>query len=174
MSSYDGRVYLHNPTKYTLLHTLEIPTKNTGVIRFDFSRDSTVLRVATSANELMCFSVEDRQVIVSPNATRDVEWSTTTCPYTWMTQGSVRPTVEGITICAVCVSPRNDYVLVSYINGDVRLYNFPCQTAESQYLLIRGVATQASRLCFSSDGKYLLVLDTFTRALLQYKIDKIK
>jgi hypothetical protein len=39
-----------------------------------------------------------------------------------------------------------------------------------RFLPIGGVATQAHTLRFSSDGRYLVVLDAYTRAVMQYKL----
>lgn len=175
VASHDGKLYLHDASNYTLLQTIEIPTKNVGITRFDFSTDSQVVRLSTTAEELFYFKIgsgEDRvvEMLTTPSAVRDIAWSTTTCPYTWLTMGVWRQTLEGINVQAMNVNPRKDLVCVSYQNGDIRLYRFPVQSPESEYLLIRGVATQSSRMAFTADNQFLIIIDTFTRAILIYRL----
>lgn len=56
---------------------------------------------------------------------------------------------------------------MSYQNGDVRLYTFPCQEhVDRPYVPLGGIATQASNMAFSSDGRYLVMLDAFSRAII--------
>jgi hypothetical protein len=56
---------------------------------------------------------------------------------------------------------------VSYQNGDVRLYTFPCQDyVDRPFVSLGGIATQASNMAFSSDGRYLIMLDAYTRAII--------
>lgn len=60
---------------------------------------------------------------------------------------------------------------VSYQNGEVRLYRFPCQSHKgAQYKVIPGVATQAARMVFSSDNRYLVVLDSYCRTVLVWSL----
>ncbi len=61
--------------------------------------------------------------------------------------------------------------MVSYQNGEVRLYSFPClEYVDRPYILLGGIATQAAQMAFSSDGRYLVLLDTYTRAILQVSL----
>ena len=68
---------------------------------------------------------------------------------------------------AVAVHPKREMAAVSYQNGDVRLYTFPCQDyVDRPFVELGGIATQASNMAFSSDGRYLVMLDAFTRAVV--------
>ncbi len=85
-----------------------------------------------------------------------------------------RPAPEGVNVLAVAINTKGSLIAVSYQNGDVRLYRYPCVSyAESLYCVIPGVATHCSRLAFSSDGRFLVVLDSFTRAVLQFGLDPL-
>jgi hypothetical protein len=76
--------------------------------------------------------------------------------------------VDNINVISVTVSPRKNAAAVSYQNGEVRLYMFPClEYVNTPYILLGGIATQAMQLAFSSDGRYLVMLDSYTRAVLQ-------
>lgn len=75
---------------------------------------------------------------------------------------------------AVVVNVRKTAAAVSYQNGEVRLYTFPCQEHTGRkYITVKGTATQAHRMAFSSDGRYLIILDSFTRTIMQYTLKPI-
>ena len=61
--------------------------------------------------------------------------------------------------------PKREMAACLYQNGDVRLYFPVSRLRESPYVHLGGVATQASGMSFSSDGRYLTV-DTYTRAVI--------
>ena len=85
--------------------------------------------------------------------------------------GVWRPSVDNINVISATVSPRRNAVAVSYQNGEVRLYSFPClEHVDRPYILLGGVATQAAQMAFSSDGRYLVILDSYTRAILQVSL----
>ena len=170
IASYDGKVYLHNSVTYNLVKELEAPSKNCGILKVDFSFDSKIIRLATSLNELLFFTVADSELILSPNATRDIVWYSTTVPYSWLTQGACRPFIEGVSILALALNPSKNMIAVSYQSGEVKLFNYPCQTLESKSLTLGGIATQATKLLFTDDNQYLLLLDSYQRAIIQYKL----
>lgn len=41
---------------------------------------------------------------------------------------------------------------------------------KAPFLVVPGVATKSTRLRFSKDGNYLLVVDVLVRSVLQYRI----
>ena len=171
MASADSRIYLHAADNFAFLRVVATPTKNCIVERIDFSEDATIIRASTDKDELYHFTVETGDIITSPLATRDTLWKTETCIYTFMSQGYWRPSVDGINVLCVALNARKTMAAVSYQNGDIRLYRFPSLShTESLYKTIRGVATQSARMCFSSDGRYLVVLDSFCRTVLVYTI----
>lgn len=79
--------------------------------------------------------------------------------------------MDNINVMSVSISPRKNAAAVSYQNGEVRLYSFPClEYVERPYILLGGIATQAAQMAFSSDGRYLVLLDSYTRAVLQVSL----
>lgn len=87
VASSDGRVYLHDTKKFTLLRTMEMPTRNCSVTRIDFSLDAATLRVCTSFDQLLFVAVASGDFIPTPTLVRDVAWHDPTCPFTWLAQG---------------------------------------------------------------------------------------
>ena len=175
VASYDGRVYLHaaagGGSTFDFIATLDNPSKNIGALRVDFSEDGAFIRTATANLDLLHFATADRTIIDVGTNVRDVTWASTTCPYTWLTHGSVRPNAEGINVLTASVNPRRTLVAVGYQNGDVRIYRYPCCSPEANFIEVPGVASQSSRMLFTEDNRYLLILDTFTRAIVTYKIN---
>lgn len=170
VASNDGKVYLHSAVDFNFVGSIDNPSKNIGSLRIDFSADSTFMRIATANQDLLHFTVADRTIIEVGTIVRDVVWASTTCPYTWLAHGCVRPNGDGINILTVSVNPRKNLVAAGYQNGDVRIYRYPCCNPEANYITISGVASQSSRLLFTDDNRYLLILDTFTRAIVTYKL----
>lgn len=173
MASADGRIYLHSAENFAFMRTVTTPTKNCIVKRIDFSLDASILRASTNQDELYHFTIETGDIITSPLATRDTRWSTESCVYTFASQGYWRPPVDGINVLAIAIDARKTVAAVSYQDGQVRLYRFPCTShTDACYKSLRGVATQAARMCFSTDGRYLVVLDSFCRSVLVYTLYK--
>ena len=79
--------------------------------------------------------------------------------------------MDNINVISVSISPRKNAAVVSYQNGEVRLYSFPClEYVDRPYILLGGIATQAAQMAFSSDGRYLVLLDSYTRAIIQVSL----
>lgn len=94
-----------------------------------------------------------------------------TCPFTWETQGVFRKRADNVKVSAVAVEKEKRLICASYENGDVRLYRYPCQLEHAAaFQTIPGIATEATRVRFSADAQYLLILDSRTRSVLQYQI----
>ena len=134
IASFDGKVYIHRSSNYALVRTLSMPSKGCAVTRIDFSLDlnwaTLKIRVATSLDELFHFTASNGEVITAPLAVRDVVWASATCTYKWMSQGIWRPMTDGINVLAINLHPSGKIAAVSYQDGGVRLYKFPCQTSQ--------------------------------------------
>jgi microtubule-associated protein-like 6 len=169
-SSQDGKVYLHDATSYALIKAIAIPSKNVGVRRIDFSEDGSVIRLATSADELFHYTVSTGEIISLAATVRDMKWATCNCPYTWFSQGIVRPHIEEINVVSATVNARKNLIACTYENGDVRVYMYPCQQTGALYLDIRGVASIGSRILFTADNRFLLIIDAQSRAVMQYRL----
>ena len=142
-----------------------------------------LLKIIIVINYTHTYSLSaDGQLIVSPMTSRDVHWLTHTNPCSWMTQGVWPPWTTGLSVSAIDVyitpnkkigreSKRVEGLIgVSYANGEVRVWRYPQQAPGAGSLILRGVASKAAIIRFSSDGQYLLALDAFYRTILQYKI----
>jgi WD40 repeat protein len=101
MTSYDGKMYVHDGLTYVLLRAIELPSKTKGLQRIDFSTDGMFMRVSSEREELYHYRVADGEIVTSPPAMRDVNWKTSTCPYTWMTQGRCRIHCTNIVLCII-------------------------------------------------------------------------
>ncbi len=93
IASFDGKVYIHKASNYSLVRTIAMPNTGCAVTRVDFSQDlnwSTIkIRIATDFDELFHFTCSNGEVITAPLAVRDVLWATSTCPNTWLSQGKI-------------------------------------------------------------------------------------
>jgi WD40 repeat protein len=168
MASMDGKVFIHDALTYALKRTLFPKARKCTMGVVDFSEDGTALRYAPNHEELFYYDVGSGEAITTTSMTRDILWDTYSCPYTWTTQGITRPAAEGALITSTALNALKTLVAVSYTDGTVRIYRYPCLTQTSGYVEVTGLASFASELDFSADGKYLVVLDTLTRSVMQY------
>jgi len=176
MTSADGKCYLHDAKTNAYLRTINLPSKSAvQATKVDFSNNGDLVRVSTSDEEMFHFNADSGDVITAPLDMRDIEWHTNSCPYTWNSQGYWLPTPLNNNIISVTLDSRKTLAAVAYQSGMVRLYRFPIQTyfAEVRFVPITGIATQAHSIRFSSDGRYLVCLDAYTRAVTQYTLRPI-
>lgn len=83
MGSLDGRVFLHVIRhQYAIKHVLEMPTRNVGSKRIDFSSDSNYVRISTESEECFSFKTVDGAMVLASQIC-DVTWASNHCPYTW-------------------------------------------------------------------------------------------
>ena len=190
VASRDGKVYLHDAKsesgsleQFRLLSIIELQVKESFVTHMDFNIDSTIIRFSTSTFDLLYYSISQyphSDVATIPLATtvRDEKWHSTNVPYGWLTKGVWKSPADHVDVCAIDVvvtstSGRGGYIVVTYDDGDVRLYNNPCQNFGNQFLRIEGNSSFSPNSRFSLCGKYLIVLDACARSVIQYRlIDK--
>jgi len=84
--------------------------------------------------------------------------------------GFWRPAPDGINVVSVAINSKKNAAAVSYQNGEIRLYRFPCQSKEARFTVIPGIATQSARMCFSSDNRYLVILDQYCRSICVWSL----
>lgn len=107
-----------------------------------------------------------------------------------------RKGIDGVDVSAVSVHPTGKFIAASYRNGEVRVYRYPCQSQQVRYctythriwvtkifnlflhflflqgnfVALSGISSDATRLRFTADGAYLVITDSRTRSVLQYKV----
>jgi WD40 repeat protein len=151
MGSREGKVFLHGADNYSLIRTLQLPARRLDYCKFDFSLTGEYVRVATSSEDLFYYGIEDGNQITTTTATRDLHWFTCSCPLTWLSQGVPktisylpqcvnysngtifvvgirRPESDKAPIISSAISPDKSLIAVSYADGDVRLFRYPCVT----------------------------------------------
>jgi microtubule-associated protein-like 6 len=171
MTSADSKIYIHAIENFAHIRTISTPTKSCIVSRVDFSDDGATLRCCTDKDELYHITMSTGDIITSPLAARDFKWASDTCIYTYSSHGFWRPAPDGINVLSVAVNAKKDTAAVSYQNGEIRLYQFPCTShKDALFKVIPGIATQTSRMAFSADNRYIVVLDTFCRTILVWNL----
>jgi len=170
MVSADGKCYIHDASNYAFVSSITMPVPlGTKIMHIDWSESGSYLRLSSDKDELFHFKATG-DLITAPLDVRDVEWNTYDCPFTWKTAGYWRQSSDNINVIAVSLDYTQKQAAVSYQNGDVRLYRFPCQQANAKYVKISGISTQAHRMRFSCDSRYLVAMDAYTRTVVQYAL----
>jgi WD40 repeat protein len=172
LASSDGRVYIHGTQKFELRFTVQTPMRSCCITQIDFSADASLLRLSTDLSQLFFYSLQAGDMVNNPTEVRDVQWAMGggSVSFTWQTQGVFRRGIDSALVSAVALHPSGRFVAASYDSGDVRIYRYPSQSQQLPFLSLTGVASEACRLLFSADGLFLIVLDSKTRAVLQFRI----
>ena len=167
--SRDGSAYVHDAEQFHLIRKIDTPTKAySGIDSGDISVDSKYLRFGTTNKELFYYEI-DGELVTSPITVRNVEWRTQTCIFNWMTKGCWKAPADGVSIVSMDVSISKKLIAVAFENGELAIYNFPCQNFGASCVMVNGISSVASRVLFSNTGSYLIALDKDQRAILAYK-----
>lgn len=187
VASRDGKVYIHDAQsengsleQFCLLSIIELVVKESYVTHIDFNLDSSIIRFSTSTFDLLHYSISiyphsDTTSIPLATTVRDEKWYTTNVPYGWLTKGVWKAPSDHVDVCSIDVivtntSGRGGYIAVTYDDGEVRLFNNPCQNIGNQSMLIKGNSSFSPNARFSLCGKYLIVLDACARSIIQYRL----
>ena len=146
MGSKEGKVFIHSAENYSLLRTLQPAARRLDNCLFDFSSNGEVIRVACSTDDLTYFGAHDGTQITLSTSTRDLLWNSSSCPLTWLSQGAPasfffvyctlyryivcsgirRPPSDNVQIIATATNYDLSMIAVSYQDGSVRLFRYPC------------------------------------------------
>jgi len=170
MASNDGRVYMHDSKGLEYMYVVETASKTGSIRAVDFSSDSKMLRIATNLNELFFYIIESKTFVTNASQVRDIGWAKPTVPFAWNNQGLFRRGEDDILVLCVAIHPGGALACVTYNDGTVRLYRYPCQSYQMPFVEVPKMGSQASRAVFSADGQYLILLDSLIRCTLIYKI----
>lgn len=88
VGSLEGKVYLHSSKTFELLRTISLIDMKTKIWKIEFSLNNAFIRISGSISDVYDANVSDGAVNQSPNTTKDTDWSTYSCPYNWLTQGT--------------------------------------------------------------------------------------
>lgn len=127
--SHDTIVYIHDVLdNYKLRAKCD---KGTGQItHFDFSTDSSYLRVNTDAYELIFVNTLDGSWVPSPITMKDTSWASESCVFSWPVQG-IWPSNDDKVHIEACNRANDKDVLVCGDNSaNIRVYNYPIITKE--------------------------------------------
>lgn len=173
IASMDGMVYIYDSDKFNILKSVE-PAKGNPIIRLDFNIEGTHLRVGSTERELYTYTIADMVPSGTPSAVRDVHWATHGVPYAWNVKGAWRPLNHAALVTSVDVNETRNLLCSAYQNGDVWLSRYPFCNFGGDFIRLPGVSSQVRRLLFTKDGKYLLILDAYSRSILQFRLDEVE
>jgi WD40 repeat protein len=150
-----------------------VSNHNSAVTHFDFSADSKHLRTNTAQNELKFFNSSDGKEIKSASSLKDCEWSSTTCPLVWSTQGLHGVTSSSERRKVTCVDRFETLLASGDESGEIRLHRFPCVNDKAESICLLGHGSEVSSLKFSSDGTMLYSVGARDRVICQWCVSGV-
>ena len=169
--TYDGSVYIHNAENFQMTKRAVLPTKGSHVHRFDFSSNTEVIRVASDKEELDFFKVGSGEQITEISIVRDTTWSSHDCPYAYQTRGVWKLSQQNAAkVLSIDVNEANGVVVACYDDGRVTMFRYPCLDDEAEGVELHSSCFGAVRAKFTSDDKYLLVLEPKLRSVFLYRV----
>ncbi|DBA05060.1 TPA: hypothetical protein N0F65_000748 [Lagenidium giganteum] len=169
LGSCDHAVYLYSTLDNFSLRFKFV--KSTGkVLRLDFAKDSSALRVNSDAFELLYMSTLDGAQITTPSSMKDVEWATHTCVFAWAVQGIWD--YSKVDEYYHCTSkPRGlDMVVAGNNKGEIRVYNAPCLSKNTEQRVLRGHSMNISNVVFACDDSRMISIGRTDKTLLVWTL----
>jgi len=171
VASHDRRVYL-----YDVSRNFELQAKCEGhshpVLHVDFSADSEYVRSNCDGYEMIFHRVEDGAVINSPSMLKDAEWTSSTCPLSWATQG-IWPEITDDTVYNACdAAPDQELLVAADDIGNLRIFNFPAITKGAEFVSFRAHVSRVANARFNSDKSAVYTVGGPDCLICQWKIHK--
>lgn len=107
---------------------------------------------------------------VSANASRDFEWSSLTCVYSWFTQG-IFPEKEGLYVNAVCRSVSKQAMITGDEFGKINLYKFPAITKQQVHKEYLGHSAHITRARFAPDDTVAITVGGNDKCIFLWETD---
>ena len=128
VGSSDNKVYFYDPEDgYRLMN--QFKKSSSGITHIDFSNDASFLRINDMDKNLYFCDVTTGMKIPAASELKDLDWSSTNCPYTWETQGVHPPFDDGSKIMHVTVCSENNLCASVNSFGKIKIQKFPVKMA---------------------------------------------
>ncbi|KAL4103022.1 hypothetical protein PRIC1_006759 [Phytophthora ramorum] len=152
--------------------------RDAGVVisTFDFSTTGEyIMANARNRGEIVFFESSSGVEIARVATLKDVEWLSSSCPYSWGAQGAwpTRKT-QAHEIWAVDRSPgaETPMLVTGDALGSLRLFRYPCVNPESLCQVACGAASTISAVRFTADGSYVVASARDERCIFQWRVER--
>ncbi len=191
LGSRDNNIYLYDVSNGYAARA--VFSKHTSfVTHLDFSSDSQWIMSNSGADDLLWCDAATGAHLASGARVRDQTWETWTCPQGWHVQGIWRPhEAPALQISAVDrtsgggamaemmeragAAGSDTLMVVGDTYGRIRLYRFPCTSAEQPYLEFSAHSPgPIPSLRFSWDDRFVMSVGAQDRALIQWRHQRDK
>ncbi|CAM9397168.1 unnamed protein product, partial [Phaeothamnion confervicola] len=169
VASRDGCVYLYNGGDYVA--KAKCGGFLGGVSHIDFSADGKLLQAdSVTAGELLFFDVErgDRE---APSGVRDVPWETQTCILGWPVAGAWPALADGAAPTHAARSHGGEQLLVADNFGRLRLFRYPCVTAEHAGHLLSAHGAPVAAAAFTADDGAAVSVGGIDGSVMLWRMD---
>jgi WD40 repeat protein/Ca2+-binding EF-hand superfamily protein len=178
VGSRDNKVYFYDPEDGYRL-TNQFKKAVSPITHFDFSTDASFLRINDVDKNLYFCDVTTGLKIPAASELKDLEWSSTSCPFTWELQGVHNAYPDGTEIMSATISSNRKYAATVDSFGKLKLRNFPVQSSTYGAKVHRAHMAMGAKVRFlpgtNEDGsdvpdKTLLTVGGKDRCILQWKV----
>jgi len=140
------------------------------VLHLDWSSESEYLQSNSSDYELLFWSAEAGQQIVSPAALRDESWSTWTCPFGFPAQGIWPEGADGTDINACARSHNNKLIASGDDFGEVKIFKYPCVKLKAEGNSGVGHSSHVTCVRFTANDSSLISVGGQDCSIMQWNL----
>jgi WD40 repeat protein len=182
---HDSMIYLLETKSYSC--RFKCKGHHSFITAIDYSKDSNYLQTTSGDYELLYWNSANGQQVMNINITRDILWSTLTCPFGWSVQGIWPKSADGTDVNSVDRSPvlsssstsssaisqqqKNQQLLIT---GDdncaVKLFSYPVLKENQVHHAYKGHSHHVMNVKFSCDGKYVYSVGGMDKTVLQFEV----
>ena len=130
----------------------EVPFSS-AILNIDWDKDSSLLSVVSQAYELRFISLGTLKDVAA-SSVKNTEWATTTCKFGFPVMGIFQG-VNFAQLNSVCSSVSKKMIATGNDDQIVRLFKYPCVEPGQVHKQYPGHSSHITRVCFSSDDRYL-------------------
>ena len=132
----DGVIYVYDVNKKFQLTTRCAPSVS-YITHFDFSDDGSRIQASTGNQELLFYNTTTGDLVQTPSAMKNIDWSTWTLPIGWPMQGLWPEVSEALPVALLNAAHRsNSQALIAAADefGGVRVSRYPCIDPKSAFI----------------------------------------
>lgn len=172
IGSHDNYIYMYavgdSGRKYSRVG--KCSGHSSFITHLDWSVDSQYLVSNSGDYEILYWIPSVCKQVVSVETTRDIEWSTCTCPLGFQVFGLWPDGSDGTDINAVCRSNDKSLLVTGDDFGKVHMFSYPCSQFRAPSHAYGGHSSHVTNVSFLQDDSCLVSTGGKDMSVMQWRI----